>query len=319
MISIVVPVYKVEAYLDACVESLVRQTFRDTEIILVDDGSPDRCGMMCDAWAERDRRIRVIHQENGGLSAARNSGIRAAKGEYISVIDSDDWTEPDMMEAMYGILEKTGADIALCGWVNEYENAERPSDTVTPGDHVWTRLEALGQLAGPEAVPYIVAWNRLCRSRIYEKLLFPVGKIHEDEYTAHEILGAAETVAALDRPFYHYRHREKSIMAGEKEEEAHLKTAEFSALRYDYFAENGAEALLPVCMNTFLSAYTMAVRDMTGDEEKVKARILSLSEKGRSMRRQLPGMKLPLKDELLLRSPFAWKRLYALKGRFKQR
>ena len=314
-ISIIVPVYKVEPYLDTCVESLVRQSFRDLEIILVDDGSPDGCGRMCDAWAAKDPRIRVIHQANGGLSAARNSGIREASGDLISVIDSDDWVEPDMMETMCGVLEKTGADIAVCGWTNEYENTDRESDDVLPGDHIWTRQEVLTRLAEPEAVPYIVAWNRLCRRRIYEEIFFPVGKIHEDEYTAHEILGAAGSVVTLNRAFYHYRHRAKSIMTTENAEEAHLKTAEFSAMRFDWFGENSAGNLQPICFATFLSAYTMAVRDLDPESGAFRARIQALSRKGQEMRKGLKDLKLSAKDELILKAPFMWKKLYALKGR----
>ncbi len=314
-ISIIVPVYKVEAYLDACAESLVGQTYRDLEIILVDDGSPDNCGRMCDGWAEKDSRIRVIHQENGGLSAARNSGIRAASGDYISLIDSDDWIDFDMMETMLGVLEKTGADIALCGWVNEYENEDREADEVLPGDRVLTRQEALARLAGEEAVPYIVAWNRLCRRSIYDGIEFPVGKIHEDEYTTHEILGAAKSVVTVNSAFYHYRHRAKSIMTTENAEESHLKTAEFSALRFDWFGANDAAVLQPACFKTFLSAYTMAVRDLDPANEAFKDRILAMSRKGQEMRKQLKDLKLSGKDELILKAPFMWRKLYALKGK----
>ncbi len=314
-ISIIVPVYKVEAYLDACVESLAGQTYRDLEIILVDDGSPDNCGRMCDEWAAKDSRIRVIHQENGGLSAARNSGIKEASGDFISLVDSDDWISPEMMETMLGILDKTGADIAVCGWVNEYENEEREADEVLPGDHILTRQEALARLAEEEAVPYIVAWNRLCRRRIYDRVTFPVGKIHEDEYTAHEILGAAKSVVTVNSAFYHYRHRAKSIMTTENAEESHLKTAEFSALRFDWFGTNGLTALQPACFKTFLSAYTMAVRDLDTANEAFKDRIFAMSRKGQEMRKQRKDVKLSGKDELILKAPFMWRKLYALKGR----
>ena len=315
MISIIVPVYKVEAYLDDCVKSLVRQTYRDLEIILVDDGSPDRCGTMCDNWAKEDARIRVIHQPNGGLSAARNSGIRAASGEFISVIDSDDWTEPDMMEKMLGALQKTGADICICGWINEYENTARNADKVLPDAGLLTRQEALGRLAGEHAVPFIVAWNRLCRRKIYDNVLFPVGKIHEDEYTAHEIIGSAQSVVTLDSAFYHYRHRAKSIMASENAEESHLKTAEFLAMRFDWFGKNDAQALQPECFKTFLSAYTMAVRDLDPESEVFRTRLTALSKKGLSMRRELKAVKLSVKDELILKAPFMWRTLYAVKGK----
>ena len=114
-LSVVIPVYNVEKYLDKCVESIVNQTFKDLEIILVDDGSTDESGKMCDEWTEKDTRIKVIHKINGGLSSARNAGIKQAKGEYISFIDSDDFVEQDMYATMVEALDRTGKDIASCG------------------------------------------------------------------------------------------------------------------------------------------------------------------------------------------------------------
>lgn len=313
-ISVIVPVYKVEAYLDACVGSLVRQTFRDLEIILVDDGSPDGCGTMCDVWAEKDARIRVIHQKNGGLSAARNSGIRAASGELISVIDSDDRVDPEMMETMERALAESGADVALCGFVHEYEGTDRPGETVLPGSGILNRKEALEKLAGLGGLPFIVAWNRLCRREIYDKVLFPEGKIHEDELTAHEILGEAGTVVLVGQAFYHYLHRAKSIMSSENREEDHVNNAEFLAIRHDYFRTHGDEDLLPLCFRTFLSAYTMAVRDLPENGTALRDRVRELSRKGQEMA-STSGVPLTAKDKLLLKSPFFWKKLYAVKGK----
>lgn len=313
-ISVIVPVYKVEAYLDACVESLVRQTFRDLEIILVDDGSPDGCGRMCDAWAEKDARIRVIHQKNGGLSAARNSGIRAASGELIAVIDSDDRVDPDMLETMERALAESGADIAVCGFVHEYEGSDREGVSVLPGEGVLSRKEALAKVAGPNGVVFIVAWNRLCRRKIYDKVLFPEGRIHEDELTAHEILGAAEKIVTVNKPFYHYLHRAKSIMSSENREEDHINNAEFLALRWDYFRAHGDSDLLAPCFETFLSAFTMAVRDLPHDAAAQKEHVQALRGKAQEMSRSC-GRALSAKEKILIRAPFAWKTLYAVKGK----
>ena len=115
LISVIVPVYRTEAYLDRCIESIVDQTYTNLEIILVDDGSPDRCPQMCDEWARRDTRIRVIHKKNGGLSDARNAGMAAATGEYIGFVDSDDWIKPDMFRLLYEKMEQMQSDIAACG------------------------------------------------------------------------------------------------------------------------------------------------------------------------------------------------------------
>ena len=125
LISVIVPVYKVERYLDRCIQSIVDQTYRNLEIILVDDGSPDACPDMCDAWAARDCRIRVIHQENRGLGAARNSGIRISTGELIGFVDSDDWLEPTMYEVLYRSLTKENADTSMITGVLEYPNGRQ--------------------------------------------------------------------------------------------------------------------------------------------------------------------------------------------------
>ena len=121
LISVIVPIYKVEEYLDRCVESLINQTYKNLEIILVDDGSPDNCPQMCEAWAQKDSRIKVVHKENGGLSDARNAGFEVATGDIISFIDSDDWIEPEMFETMLSQMEKDDSDIVSCGvnWVEE--------------------------------------------------------------------------------------------------------------------------------------------------------------------------------------------------------
>lgn len=116
LISVIVPVYNVEKYLDKCVDSIVNQTYKNLEIILVDDGSPDNCPKMCDNWAKKDKRIKVIHKENGGVSSARNVGIDNAKGEYIGFVDSDDWTEKKYIQKLYEVLIQENADIALCGY-----------------------------------------------------------------------------------------------------------------------------------------------------------------------------------------------------------
>lgn len=116
VISVIVPVYKVEKFLDRCINSIIQQTFTNLEIILVDDGSPDRSGEICDEWKMKDKRIRVIHKENGGLSDARNKGLDVATGDYVAFIDSDDWIDPDMFQLLYDATQKYQADIAECSW-----------------------------------------------------------------------------------------------------------------------------------------------------------------------------------------------------------
>ena len=195
-ISIIVPVYKTEAYLEKCVDSILAQTFRDFELLLIDDGSPDNCPALCEEAAARDPRIRVIHQKNAGLSAARNTGVEAARGEWIGFVDSDDSIAPEMYETLLTYAQRDGAQIAVCDYLLVTEAGEPlPSSYRLEEDKVLDRVGALEQMNRGH---FKVAWNRLYRRELFETVRFPVGKIHEDEYTAHQFYWQCEriTIAA---------------------------------------------------------------------------------------------------------------------------
>ena len=212
LISVIVPVYKVEKYLDKCVSSIVNQTYRNLEIILVDDGSPDHCGAMCDAWAEKDERIKVIHKENGGLSDARNAGMDAASGEYIAFADSDDWIDSRFLSHLHRAIHETGAEIAACDIQTVYETdpPATPSPEETP-ILVYTPEEAIGSILRGEGFR-AVAWNKLYHRSCLEGERYPVGKHHEDEFLTYRILAKAKKLAYVDLPLYFYLQRSGSIM-----------------------------------------------------------------------------------------------------------
>ena len=206
MISIIIPVYKVEPYLRQCVESVLGQTYRDLEVLLIDDGSPDRCGEICDEYGAKDQRVRVFHTENRGLSAARNLGLSEAKGEYIGFVDSDDWIEPDMYEVLLRRLEETGADIGVCGlW---YENGSTSTPSKIP-DVIYEGADSLKALLDRKISNH--AWNKLYRRTVFDFVSFPEGRNHEDIATMHRILNEAQIVAVIPDPEYHYRQRTDSI------------------------------------------------------------------------------------------------------------
>ena len=211
LISMIVPVYKVEPYLDKCVRSIVEQTYKNLEIILVDDGSPDNCPAMCDAWASKDSRIKVIHKENGGLSDARNVGLAVAIGEYISFIDSDDWIEPDFIRELYDAMERTGAEIAECGttYVDEAGNVLRQRSVVPIA--CMDKLEALRRLVLEDGI-YQTVWNKLYRRAVIEGVLFEKGKHHEDDFWTYQIFDRIEKLAVVERPMYYYLQRSGSII-----------------------------------------------------------------------------------------------------------
>ena len=178
LISVIVPIYKVEKYLHKCIDSILAQTYTNLEIILVDDGSPDNCGKICDEYAAKDSRIKVIHQPNGGLSAARNAGLDIATGDYIGFVDSDDYIAPDMYEKLYNALVKNDADMAICDY-QRFGN-ELPYDEMSLTTEVITGLQAMEKQNTVINCSFVVAWSKLYKSFIFSNVRFPVGKINED-------------------------------------------------------------------------------------------------------------------------------------------
>ena len=208
LISVIVPVYKVEKYLDRCVQSIVDQTYTNLEIILVDDGSPDNSGALCDAWAEKDNRIKVIHKENGGLSDARNVGIAVAAGECIAFVDSDDWVSPLLYETLYKCIVENDCDLAECRFVMTHGSADTPelSGRVT----VCSTEEAMNYHLQNRMFQQIV-WNKLYRHEIVS-VAFEKGKSHEDEFWTYQIISNSKKLAHIDTRLYYYFQRDNSIM-----------------------------------------------------------------------------------------------------------
>lgn len=211
LISVIVPVYKVEPYLDKCIASIVSQTYRNLEIILVDDGSPDRCGEMCDAWAAKDSRIRVIHKENGGLSDARNAGMAIAAGEYMGFIDSDDYISPDMYRLLYDRMTTDGSDIAACGVEMVYEDGTAPRSLTREGCCVLNTEDAMRAIIDETWLKQPV-WYKLYKTELIREIPFPVGKYHEDVFWSYQAVARAGKVSVFDTPCYFYVQRSGSIM-----------------------------------------------------------------------------------------------------------
>lgn len=206
-ISIIVPVYNVESYICKCVDSILVQSYKQIEIILVDDGSPDRCPEICDEYARKDKRIKVIHQENGGLSAARNSGIKVASGEYISFVDSDDYIDSDFIEQMYTCAEETNADIVCCGM--SVINSNRTLISVPEDVNCYTN-DRMKLLVQPHGVgDYYM--NKFFRRSVLDEFELPEGKLYEDIYSMHILFERAHIVVWLNKKLYNYRINESGI------------------------------------------------------------------------------------------------------------
>lgn len=214
LVSMIIPIYNIEDYLDRCLESVVHQTYTNLEIILVDDGSTDRCPQMCDEWAKRDSRIQVIHQENGGLSAARNSGLDAASGAYILLLDSDDYIAPVACEHLLRALEDSDADLSICGFLrgseahHVFESCKMESPEVIDAETALMRI-----YSGDEsALKYGAACFKLYRRHLFDGVRFPVGKLFEDIYTTHKLIYRSRRIAVLNEQAFYYFQRGSSIM-----------------------------------------------------------------------------------------------------------
>lgn len=209
LISVIVPVYNVERSLDRCVRSITEQTYRHLEIILVDDGSPDECPRMCDEWAGRDDRIRVVHKPNGGLSDARNAGLNAMHGDFVAFIDSDDYVEPDYVGRLHaGIAD---ADMSVCSIICEDSDGKvrQGSEPIVEKQDAVSSEEYLRRALLDWRL--VVAWNKLYAASIWNQLRFPVGRIHEDEYVLHQVVGRCKNINVLLDGLYHYVFTDSSI------------------------------------------------------------------------------------------------------------
>lgn len=232
LISVIVPVYGVELYLDRCVRSIIDQTYQSIEIILVDDGSPDNCPAMCEAWAKKDSRVKVIHKENGGLSDARNAGITAANGEYIAFIDSDDWIAPEMLERLFQAIQRDDSDIAACTVEMVWDDGS-PNHLLTVRTNcVLNRLEAQRALLEESLLKQPV-WYKLYRRETIQEIPFEVGKYHEDVFWSYQAIGNADRVSIIDYVGYFYYQRKDSIM-GNGYSLKRLDVLEACRKRYEY-------------------------------------------------------------------------------------
>ena len=210
LISIIVPVYKVEPYIKRCVQSIIEQSYKNIEIILVDDGSPDKSGEICDEFSKKDERIKVIHKPNGGLSDARNAGLKIAKGEYIGFVDSDDYIENDMFECLYKLCTENKAQISIVSYY-EYYNGKLISVRKNDKLEKFNKTEAIKELLIDSKIQSY-AWNKLFKRELFDGIIFPTNKNFEDIATTLLLFEKAEKVVLLEEPKYHYLRRNDSII-----------------------------------------------------------------------------------------------------------
>ena len=235
LISLIIPVYKVEKYLEKCIQSVINQTYENLQIILVDDGSPDNCGKICDEYAKKDHRIEVIHKSNGGLSDARNKGLEIAKGEYIGFVDSDDYIEADMYEVLYNLLKQYNADVSICNFytVSQGKISIKNADN---GINEYNRIEILKEILLDKNIQSY-AWNKLYKKELFDEIKYPIGKKYEDIGTTFYLLEKCNKVVVTGKSEYYYINRQDSIVNNVTESTI-TDYIELIMQRYDYIEEN---------------------------------------------------------------------------------
>lgn len=260
LISIIIPIYKVEPYLRRCLDSIVNQTYTNLEIILVDDGSPDGCPAICDEYATKDKRIIVIHKENGGLSDARNAGLDICKGKYISFVDSDDWVADCYIEILFDSIKKYNADISVCKFKKTAYSINLRTDKIESSFQVLSSLEAVKKLWTPDSPYFGTAWAKLYKKKLWNDIRFPIGQIHEDDYTLYKILFNAINTVFLETSLYFYFQRNDSIMARVNPNSICILKARWE--RFVFFKRCKQDELVKKCLETlcwdFLFAYSQA-------------------------------------------------------------
>ncbi len=237
MISVIIPVYGVEKYLDKCVESVINQTYPELEIILVDDGSPDNCPSMCDNWAHRDDRIKVIHKKNGGLSSARNAGLDIADGEYVFFLDSDDYISEDCLERLFRAVLSDKSDVAVCDSVKVSESCEQLKPSAVSDSRCISQEELFSCVGKRGDWLYIVSWGKLFKAELFENIRFPEGKLNEDEFVFYRVFDKCRSVSLCKDAVYFYVQREGSIMSAYTPKR--LDAVEAFMLQSEFFCENG--------------------------------------------------------------------------------
>ena len=303
LISVIVPVYKVEPYLCRCVDSILAQTFTDFELILVDDGSPDNCGAICDDYAAKDKRIHVIHQKNGGLSAARNAGIdwsfAHSDSQWLSFVDSDDWVHEQYLEKLYEAAIQTGSGASSCLYSRVLPNGEELDYPTTEKEREVLDFDSFFSITGWSYTPY-TAWAKLYGKELFTKIRFPVGKLNEDLFTTHKALFFSGTIARVNKVMYYYFQSDQSIMRKSWVPQR-LDEVRASEKLIDFMKKNGCEHASSTALKRYywvLNAQIKDVRDSRNDSyTKYEKR---LKRKRKLLLATYGNIVAPLKDNLLL-------------------
>lgn len=261
MVSVVVPIYNIEKILSRCIDSIINQTYKDLEIILVDDESPDNSSAICYEYAKHDARINMINKQNGGLSDARNAGLKVANGEWIVFVDGDDWLESDYIERLLSAAQNNDADIAICSFKYVYPDGRLQPVLTNEDQKIMSNRQALIDLLTYQQYGKVMTWNKIYKTKLFQKhqICFPKGKIHEDNFTTYKTYFYAKKIVYINQPLYNYFQRDNSIMA-EKFSEKRLDAVEAAKQSLDFIRRKMPEIVDAAEYNLMMSYITLLNR-----------------------------------------------------------
>lgn len=302
VVSVIVPVYNAEQYLEECIQCILAQSYSDYELILVNDGSTDRSGDICDRYAEQDRRIQVIHKENGGSASARNLGLDCAKGKYIAFVDADDLVHRDFLHTLVGVAEKYYADIVQCEYqVIRDRDVADITRQMEPGiESICSNIEMMEEFCKKSTyVPTALLWNKLWRAELFKNLRFPEGRGIDDEYLSYQLLYRGnKTVKVEQKPYYYFMSPNSQMRSAPSIKK--LDSIEALEQQLQFFQDHD----LKRCYNMLLYRYYSSViggcrliqRYFPEEEEKLK----TLQNKRRSFWKAVFVRETPWKDKIFL-------------------
>lgn len=320
LITIIVPIYNVENYLQRCVNSILTQTYTNIEIILVNDGSPDNCGVICDEYSKIDSRIKVLHKDNGGLSDARNAGLEIAQGYYVTFIDSDDWISNEYVEKLHTLLKDSNADISICNFIktSKEDFVNEDSEEII---YEYSNSQALMKFFDDFYVQMVIACGKLYKIKLFREINFPIGKLHEDEFTTYKLIYNADKVVLTTAQLYYYWQREDSIMGSGFNMNGRFDIVEAYLERADFFKEIGMDdasnktyrSLFYICID--INRHLREVDDLNS-EDKLNRIFTELRDVLRSSKQSI---KFKIFYEFFYFTkniPFIYKLSYFLQSRF---
>lgn len=310
LISIIVPVYNVKDYLEKCLLTICEQTYKNLEIILVDDGSSDGSGELCDLFAQKDKRIKVIHQTNAGQSAARNRGLAIAQGEYLGFVDSDDWIEPDMYDFLYYLLIENGADISICS--RYIEKGGKSVAKYSSGEQfMFDRVEAVRALAVDKHVRNYMM-DKLFRRRLFEGITFPENRVFEDLAICYRVFYRTEKVVLQDTPKYHYVIRKGSTMQSKYNPQREYQLFLAVSEQNDFILAEGIWDKTPIFViqrGLHLIDHIQLVDSSSVTEDIVKKVLLEMHKYDRFHWRQI-GVSCAIKRWMVYNNPSLYRNIY---------